>query len=80
MGSKSKSKEIMAKANVPCTPGFNDVDPSSQDPTFLLEQAVSHVGFPCLIKATMGKCILFSAYNVIYRKVHDLMNHHRLFF
>jgi 3-methylcrotonyl-CoA carboxylase alpha subunit len=55
MGSKSKSKDIMTKANVPCTPGFIDVDPSSQEPDFLLDQAISHVGFPCLIKATMGK-------------------------
>jgi len=45
----------MTKANVPCTPGFIDIDPKSQEPEYLLKQAIEIVGFPCLIKATMGK-------------------------
>jgi len=55
MGSKSESKRIMMNANVPCTPGYNGSDGDGpQDPEYLLQQAIEIVGFPCLIKATMG--------------------------
>lgn len=50
MGSKSKAKEIMTKAKVPCTPGYHG---DKQDADFLLEEA-KKIGFPVLIKATMG--------------------------
>lgn len=51
MGSKSESKEIMLKANVPVVPGYNG---NNQDNDFLYEECVNTIGFPCLIKATMG--------------------------
>jgi 3-methylcrotonyl-CoA carboxylase alpha subunit len=51
MGSKSHSKEIMEAADVPCTPGYHEHD---QDVERLLYEAVNNVGFPLLIKATMG--------------------------
>ena len=51
MGSKSQSKAIMEAAGVPTTPGFYGDD--NQDCDFLQEQAVK-IGFPLLIKATMG--------------------------
>ena len=51
MGSKSHSKIIMENANVPTTPGFHG---DEQDPERLLHEAVTNVGFPLLIKATMG--------------------------
>lgn len=51
MGSKSHSKFIMDKAKVPITPGYHG---DNQDPEFLLHEARSNVGFPLLIKATMG--------------------------
>ncbi|KAI9146182.1 carbamoyl-phosphate synthase L chain, ATP binding domain-containing protein [Paraphysoderma sedebokerense] len=50
MGSKSASKNIMQKANVPVVPGYHG---SNQDPKFLKEQA-SKIGFPVLIKAIKG--------------------------
>jgi 3-methylcrotonyl-CoA carboxylase alpha subunit len=50
MGSKSKAKEIMTKAKVPCTPGYHG---DKQDADFLLQEA-KKIGFPVLIKATMG--------------------------
>ena len=52
MGSKSQSKAIMEQAGVPCTPGFYGDE--NQDPDFLLNKAISNVGFPLLIKAVMG--------------------------
>lgn len=52
MGSKSQSKAIMNAAGVPVTPGFFGDD--NQDPDFLLQKAVTEVGFPLLIKAVMG--------------------------
>ena len=51
MGSKSHSKAIMEAADVPCTPGYHEHD---QDVERLLHEAVDNVGFPLLIKATMG--------------------------
>mmetsp|Transcript_33776 Transcript_33776/g.39358 ORF Transcript_33776/g.39358 Transcript_33776/m.39358 type:complete len:771 (-) Transcript_33776:723-3035(-) len=51
MGSKSHSKKIMEDAGVPCTPGYHG-DNQSED--HLFHQAVTNVGFPLLIKASMG--------------------------
>lgn len=51
MGSKSESKLIMEQANVPCTPGYHG---SNQDPEYLLQEAITNVGFPLLIKAVSG--------------------------
>ena len=51
MGSKSHSKTIMEDAGVPTTPGYHGIN---QDATYLLEQAVTQVGFPLLVKAVMG--------------------------
>mmetsp|Transcript_20014 Transcript_20014/g.26451 ORF Transcript_20014/g.26451 Transcript_20014/m.26451 type:complete len:887 (-) Transcript_20014:210-2870(-) len=51
MGDKSHSKDIMEKANVCTTPGYHG---TNQDPEYLLHEAVHNVGFPLLIKATMG--------------------------
>ena len=50
MGSKSESKNIMTKANVPVVPGYHG---ENQDPAFLLEQS-KKMGFPVLIKAVKG--------------------------
>jgi len=52
MGSKSQSKAIMEKAAVPITPGF--FGDENQDADFLLQKAITDVGFPLLIKAVMG--------------------------
>jgi len=51
MGSKQHSKVIMEGASVPCTPGYHGSD---QDANRLLHEAVNTVGFPILIKASMG--------------------------
>ena len=51
MGSKSEAKAIMVDANVPVTPGYHGAD---QYPDHLLHEAVTNIGFPLLIKATMG--------------------------
>ncbi|CAG8526292.1 5479_t:CDS:10, partial [Acaulospora colombiana] len=50
MGSKSESKDIMIKANVPVVPGYHG---SNQDPLFLKTKA-SEIGYPVLIKAIKG--------------------------
>ncbi|RDW62137.1 hypothetical protein BP6252_11570 [Coleophoma cylindrospora] len=50
MGNKSRSKEIMIEAGVPCIPGYHG---TNQDPDYLLEEA-RKVGFPVLIKAVRG--------------------------
>ncbi len=50
MGSKSESKSLMEKANVPLVPGYHG---DNQDEAFLAEQ-VKHIGFPVLIKASAG--------------------------
>jgi 3-methylcrotonyl-CoA carboxylase alpha subunit len=51
MGSKSHSKKIMDDAGVPTTPGYHGENQSAE---YLLHEAVTNVGFPLLIKATMG--------------------------
>ena len=50
MGNKSKAKEIMSKAGIPCIPGYHG---DNQDSDFLLKEA-EKIGFPVLIKATQG--------------------------
>ncbi|KAJ3202605.1 Methylcrotonoyl-CoA carboxylase subunit alpha, mitochondrial [Dinochytrium kinnereticum] len=50
MGSKSASKEIMIKANVPVVPGYHGAE---QSPEFLKKEA-EKMGFPVLIKAVKG--------------------------
>jgi 3-methylcrotonyl-CoA carboxylase alpha subunit len=50
MGSKSRSKDIMIQAGVPCIPGYHG---ANQDPAFLLEEA-KKIGFPVLVKAVRG--------------------------
>lgn len=50
MGDKSRSKEIMIEAGVPCIPGYHGAE---QDPAFLAEQA-EKVGYPVLLKAVKG--------------------------
>ncbi|KAI0994713.1 Methylcrotonoyl-CoA carboxylase subunit alpha [Podosphaera aphanis] len=50
MGNKSKSKDIMIKAGVPCVPGYHG---SNQEPQFLLNEA-RNIGFPVMIKAVKG--------------------------
>ncbi|KAL8940373.1 MAG: hypothetical protein Q9216_002844 [Gyalolechia sp. 2 TL-2023] len=50
MGNKSRSKEIMTKAGVPCIPGYHG---QNQDPLFLKQEA-EKIGFPVLIKAVKG--------------------------
>ena len=50
MGSKSESKDIMIKANVPVTPGYHGDD---QSDGHLLEEA-NRIGYPLMIKACLG--------------------------
>lgn len=50
MGNKSRSKDIMIKAGVPCIPGYHG---ENQDPQFLLEES-RKIGFPVLLKAVKG--------------------------
>ncbi|KAF7194636.1 Methylcrotonoyl-CoA carboxylase subunit alpha, mitochondrial [Pseudocercospora fuligena] len=50
MGDKSRSKEIMTEAGVPCIPGYHG---SNQDPTYL-EQEAEKIGYPVLLKAVKG--------------------------
>ncbi|KAF2196959.1 3-methylcrotonyl-CoA carboxylase subunit alpha [Delitschia confertaspora ATCC 74209] len=50
MGSKSKSKEIMTAAGVPCIPGYHG---ENQDPEYLKDQAAK-IGYPVLLKAVKG--------------------------
>ncbi|CAG7982323.1 unnamed protein product [Penicillium olsonii] len=50
MGDKSRSKEIMTAAGVPCVPGYHG---ANQDPAFLEEQA-DKIEYPVLIKAVKG--------------------------
>jgi 3-methylcrotonyl-CoA carboxylase alpha subunit len=50
MGSKSESKKIMTKANVPVVPGYHQ---DNQDPQYLFEQT-NAMGYPVLIKAVSG--------------------------
>ncbi|MCJ1445159.1 MAG: hypothetical protein MMC23_005664 [Stictis urceolatum] len=50
MGNKSRSKDIMIQAGVPCIPGYHG---SNQDPEFLKSEA-EKIGFPVLLKAVKG--------------------------
>ncbi|KAL9130418.1 MAG: hypothetical protein Q9217_001385 [Psora testacea] len=50
MGDKSRSKEIMTNAGVPCIPGYHG---SNQAPAFLKSEA-EKIGFPVLLKAVKG--------------------------
>ncbi|THY18206.1 3-methylcrotonyl-CoA carboxylase subunit alpha [Aureobasidium pullulans] len=50
MGDKSRSKDIMTSAGVPCIPGYHG---SNQDPDFLKHQA-AQIGYPVLLKAVKG--------------------------
>jgi 3-methylcrotonyl-CoA carboxylase alpha subunit len=50
MGSKAAAKELMRKAGVPLTPGY---DGANQDPKFLGQQADT-IGYPVMIKANAG--------------------------
>ncbi|KAJ5908181.1 Methylcrotonoyl-CoA carboxylase subunit alpha [Penicillium taxi] len=50
MGDKSRSKEIMIAAGVPCVPGYHG---QNQDPHFLEDEA-DKITYPVLIKAIKG--------------------------
>src|SRR6266567_6176818 len=50
MGSKAAAKELMRKAGVPLTPGY---DGTNQSPEFLAQQAEA-IGYPVMIKANAG--------------------------
>ena len=50
MGSKSVSKQIMEKAGVPIVPGYHGLD---NDPQLLFKES-KRIGFPVMIKASMG--------------------------
>ncbi|KAF2843061.1 methylcrotonoyl-CoA carboxylase subunit alpha mitochondrial precursor, partial [Patellaria atrata CBS 101060] len=50
MGSKSRSKDIMIAAGVPCIPGYHG---ENQDSTHLKDQA-EKIGYPVLLKAVKG--------------------------
>ncbi|KAF2764024.1 3-methylcrotonyl-CoA carboxylase subunit alpha [Teratosphaeria nubilosa] len=50
MGYKSRSKEIMIEAGVPCIPGYHGAE---QDPAHLAQQA-DKIGYPVLLKAVKG--------------------------
>lgn len=50
MGNKSRSKEIMIGACVPCIPGYHG---PNQDQSFLLNEA-KKIGFPVMVKAVKG--------------------------
>ncbi|KAK5170627.1 uncharacterized protein LTR77_005216 [Saxophila tyrrhenica] len=50
MGDKSRSKEIMTEAGVPCIPGYHGAE---QDPKHL-EQEAERIGYPVLLKAVKG--------------------------
>ncbi|OXV11970.1 hypothetical protein Egran_00269 [Elaphomyces granulatus] len=50
MGNKSRSKEIMTAAGVPCVPGYHD---KNQDVDFL-EAEADKIKYPVLIKAVKG--------------------------
>ena len=50
MGNKSRSKEIMIGAGVPCIPGYHG---GNQDPQYLFKEA-KKIGFPVMCKAVKG--------------------------
>lgn len=51
MGDKSAAKQIMRDANVPVVPGYDGTD---QDLDYLMHKGDELVGYPLLVKATMG--------------------------
>ena len=51
MGDKSAAKQIMRRAGVPVVPGYDGDD---QTLDHLMHQGCAHVGFPLLVKATVG--------------------------
>lgn len=50
MGSKSAAKQTMLQADVPCVPGYQDADQSTE----VLANAADEIGYPVLIKAVAG--------------------------
>lgn len=50
MGSKSESKHIMDKADVPIVKGYHG---DEQSPEYLLEES-KKIGFPVMLKASLG--------------------------
>ena len=50
MGNKSRSKDIMTAAGVPCIPGYHG---AVQDPKYL-EKEAEKIGYPVLLKAVKG--------------------------
>jgi len=50
MGSKSAAKQTMLQADVPCVPGYQDADQSTE----VLAKAADEIGYPVLIKAVAG--------------------------
>jgi geranyl-CoA carboxylase alpha subunit len=50
MGNKSRSKDLMLKAGVPCIPGYQG---AIQDLDYLLARAME-IGFPLMVKASAG--------------------------
>lgn len=50
MGSKSESKNIMEKANVPIVPGYHG---ERQEVEFLKNEA-KRIGYPVMLKASLG--------------------------
>ena len=50
MGDKSRSKEIMIAAGVPCIPGYHG---ANQEPEYLKHEA-DKIGYPVLLKAVKG--------------------------
>ena len=50
MGHKAEAKRLMQKAGVPCVPGYDGDDQSSER----LAQEAQRIGYPVMIKATAG--------------------------
>jgi 3-methylcrotonyl-CoA carboxylase alpha subunit len=50
MGNKSRSKEIMTAAGVPCIPGYHGAEQDAE----LLKSEAAKIGYPVLIKAVKG--------------------------
>src|SRR5262249_55653731 len=50
MGNKSRSKDLMIAAGVPCIPGYQGAEQSQE---FLLAKA-AEIGFPLMVKAAAG--------------------------
>ena len=50
MGDKAEAKRRMIEADVPCVPGYQDVDQSDA----ALEKAAEAIGFPIMVKAAAG--------------------------